>query len=54
RQIHAPWEMGGLDAQALGFHLARDYAPPIVDHSQARLKTLARYQVVKRTKQNEA
>jgi deoxyribodipyrimidine photo-lyase len=53
RHIHAPWEMGGLDAQALGFDLVRDYALPIVDHSQARLKTLARYQVVKRSKQQE-
>ena len=50
QQIHAPWEIGGLDAQAIGFKLGRNYPMPIVDHDQARRKTLERYQVVKRAK----
>ena len=50
KQIHAPWEMGGLDAQAIGFKLGNDYPLPIVHHDQARKKTLERYQVVKRAK----
>jgi len=39
-----------LDAQAIGFKLGRNYPMPIVDHDQARKKTLERYQVVKRAK----
>ena len=50
KQIHAPWEMGALDAQAIGFKLGSDYPLPIVHHDQARKKTLERYQVVKRAK----
>jgi deoxyribodipyrimidine photo-lyase len=34
-QIHAPWKAGA------------DYPPPIVDHAEAREKTLRRYAVVK-------
>ncbi|NCV57045.1 MAG: deoxyribodipyrimidine photo-lyase, partial [Betaproteobacteria bacterium] len=47
-QIHAPWDIGGLSAEALGLQLGRDYPMRIVDHDQARKKTLARYQVVKK------
>jgi deoxyribodipyrimidine photo-lyase len=50
QQIHAPWEIGGLDAQTIGFKLGQNYPMPIVDHDQARKKTLERYQVVKRAK----
>ncbi|MFM7660233.1 MAG: cryptochrome/photolyase family protein [Betaproteobacteria bacterium] len=50
QQVHAPWEIGGLDTQAIGFKLGRNYPMPIVDHDQARKKTLERYQVVKRAK----
>jgi deoxyribodipyrimidine photo-lyase len=39
-EIHAPWK-----AQA-------DYPPPIVDHAQAREKTLRRYAIVKGEKEN--
>ena len=46
--IHSPWEVGSLDAQALGFSLGRDYPHRLVEHDKARLKTLERYQVVKK------
>jgi deoxyribodipyrimidine photo-lyase len=43
--IHAPWaakpiELGGL-------RLGVEYPRPVVDHAEARAKTLARYAVVK-------
>ena len=46
--IHAPWKMGRLEQEALGTVIGRDYPAPIVDHAQAREKTLARYAVVKK------
>ncbi len=45
--IHAPWEAGPIDLQAAGIALGRDYPQPIVDHAEAREKTLARYAVVR-------
>ena len=45
--IHAPWEAGPIDLQAAGIALGRDYPEPIVDHAEAREKTLARYAVVR-------
>ncbi|KAB2927492.1 MAG: deoxyribodipyrimidine photo-lyase [Dechloromonas sp.] len=48
KYIHAPWRMGRPDQEALGIVIGRDYPAPIVDHAQARERTLARYAVVKR------
>ena len=48
KYIHAPWTMGGLEQEALGVVIGRDYPGPIVDHAMAREKTLARYAVVKK------
>ncbi|MEO8526409.1 MAG: deoxyribodipyrimidine photo-lyase [Caldimonas sp.] len=45
--IHAPWEAGPIDLEAAGVVLGRDYPLPIVDHAEAREKTLARYAVVR-------
>jgi deoxyribodipyrimidine photo-lyase len=45
--IHAPWLARPVELEAAGVHLGRDYPEPIVDHAQARQKTLARYAVVK-------
>ncbi|MBX3060978.1 MAG: deoxyribodipyrimidine photo-lyase [Anaerolineae bacterium] len=42
--IHAPWQMPPLEQQRLGFGYGRDYPAPIVDHTQARTRTLAAYQ----------
>lgn len=45
--IHAPWKMGGIDQQVAGVRIGHDYPAPIVDHAQAREKTLARFAVTK-------
>lgn len=41
--IHAPWTLRPIDQTALGCVIGRDYPAPIVDHAQARLRTLERY-----------
>ena len=45
--IHAPWLARPVDLAAAGVTLGRDYPWPIVDHAQARERTLQRYAVVK-------
>jgi deoxyribodipyrimidine photo-lyase len=49
KYIHAPWQMGRIEQEAIGVVIGRDYPGPIVDHAQARESTLARYSVVKKT-----
>jgi deoxyribodipyrimidine photo-lyase len=44
---HAPWTARPLDLQAAGANLGRDYPLPVVDHDEARARTLARFAVVK-------
>ncbi len=44
--IHAPWRARPVDLQAAGIALGRDYPEPIVDHDEARQRTLARYAAV--------
>jgi deoxyribodipyrimidine photo-lyase len=46
--IHAPWLAQPLELEAAGVHLGKNYPHPIVDHAQARERTLARYAVVKK------
>jgi len=46
-QIHAPWEAGPIELEAAGVVLGRDYPRPLVDHAEAREKTLARYGAVR-------
>jgi deoxyribodipyrimidine photo-lyase len=48
--IHAPWLATPLELQEAGVTLGKDYPLPIIDHAQARAKTLARYAVVKQPK----
>jgi deoxyribodipyrimidine photo-lyase len=48
RQVHAPWLAGPATLAAAGLALGRDYPLPIVDHEQARHRTLERFAVVKR------
>jgi deoxyribodipyrimidine photo-lyase len=43
RSIHAPWELAPLDLAAAGVHLGDEYPWPIVDHAEARERTLAAY-----------
>jgi deoxyribodipyrimidine photo-lyase len=45
--IHAPWEASPIELEAAGVELGRDYPRPLVDHAEAREKTLQRYAVVK-------
>ncbi|MDE2453362.1 MAG: deoxyribodipyrimidine photo-lyase [Burkholderiales bacterium] len=45
--IHAPWLARPADLAAAGVELGRHYPRPIVDHEQARKRTLERYAVVK-------
>ena len=41
--IHAPWLANAAELDAAGVVLGRDYPTPVVVHSEARIKTLARY-----------
>ena len=48
KTVHAPWTARPIDLQAAGISLGRDYPLPIVNHDEARQKTLLRYAVVKK------
>ena len=45
--IHAPWLARPVDLAAAGLELGTHYPLPVVQHDEARAKTLARYAVVK-------
>jgi len=45
--IHAPWTATPLELEAAGIKLGENYPNPIVDHAEARERTLQRYAVVK-------
>ena len=45
--IHAPWLARPLDLAAAGVSLGSNYPQPVVQHDEARLRTLQRYAVVK-------
>ena len=49
--IHAPWLARPIDLASAGLVLGRDYPAPIVDHDQARKRTLARFAAVRPAKQ---
>ncbi len=46
--LHAPWLSSALVLKAAGVELGKNYPRPIVDHAEARTKTLLRYSVVKK------
>jgi deoxyribodipyrimidine photo-lyase len=46
--IHAPWEAKPMALLTAGISLGKDYPSPVVNHAEAREKTLARYAVVKK------
>ena len=48
KAIHAPWLAKPMELEAAGLVLGRDYPKPIVDHAEARTRTLERYAVVKK------
>ena len=45
--IHAPWLARPVDLDAAGVGLGRDYPEPMVDHDEARKRTLERYAAVR-------
>ena len=48
KTIHAPWLAGDLERAAAGVVLGQTYPLPVVNHAEAREKTLQRYAVVKK------
>jgi deoxyribodipyrimidine photo-lyase len=50
KHIHAPWMTPPLVLKEANIAIGRDYPAPIVDHDQARQKTLMRFSVVKKAK----
>jgi deoxyribodipyrimidine photo-lyase len=48
KDLHAPWLAKPLELQAAAVVIGKTYPAPIVDHAEARDKTLARYAVVKK------
>ncbi|WP_443115674.1 cryptochrome/photolyase family protein [Herbaspirillum seropedicae] len=48
KRIHAPWTATPDERMDAGVVLGQNYPRPIVDHAQARERTLARYAVVKK------
>ena len=47
KHIHAPWLLSSKELASYGITLGQTYPAPIVDHTVAREKTLARFAVVK-------
>ena len=46
KDIHAPWLADPLDLQLCGIRLGENYPRPMVDHSEARVTTVARYAAI--------
>jgi deoxyribodipyrimidine photo-lyase len=46
--LHAPWAARPVELTAAGITLGKDYPAPMVQHDQARARTLLRYSVVKK------
>jgi len=53
KRIHAPWTATPDERMSAGVTLGTNYPRPIVDHAQARERTLERYAVVKKTEKTE-
>ncbi|BAO28072.1 cryptochrome/photolyase family protein [Sulfuritalea hydrogenivorans] len=45
--IHAPWKMSAAEQAACGVRIGADYPAPVVDHAEARARTLARFQAIR-------
>ena len=48
KQIHAPWLVGAAELARRGVVLGKDYPAPVVEHDEARKRTLERFAVVKK------
>ena len=46
--IHAPWQASPVALAAAGVTLGENYPAPVVEHDEARARTLARYAVVRK------
>ena len=46
--LHAPWLASPVVLKAAGVELGKNYPLPVVDHAEARARTLLRYAVVKK------
>ncbi|MDQ2963360.1 MAG: FAD-binding domain-containing protein, partial [Pseudomonadota bacterium] len=46
-RVHAPWEMTPLEQQAAGCIIDQNYPAPVVQHEEARQRTLARFGAVR-------
>jgi len=46
-RIHAPWTMTASEQAEAHCIIGRDYPGPLVDHAEARKRTLARYGILK-------
>jgi deoxyribodipyrimidine photo-lyase len=46
--IHAPWKAREVELVSVGVVLGQNYPNPVVDHAEARERTLQRYAVVKK------
>jgi len=46
--LHAPWGASATQLQEAGVVLGQNYPLPIVDHAEARARTLQRYAVVRK------
>jgi deoxyribodipyrimidine photo-lyase len=46
--IHAPWKANEIEMASAGVVLGGNYPAPVVDHAEARERTLLRYAVVKK------
>lgn len=53
RQIHAPWKMTQEELEAAGIVLGENYPEPLIQHDEARARTLARYAVVRKVTTDE-
>jgi deoxyribodipyrimidine photo-lyase len=49
--LHEPWNAKPIDLQAANITIGANYPSPIVNHAQAREKTLLRYAIVKKSLQ---
>jgi deoxyribodipyrimidine photo-lyase len=47
KHIHEPWKMSTALQEKVGCRVGRDYPTPIVDHHEARQRTLEAYQAAK-------
>ena len=45
--LHAPWKAKPADWASAGLSLGKDYPLPLVEHAQARQRTMERYAVVR-------